>query len=76
MSTLEDIANVREINADDAIQCCYANGWAVDGLPLCHRNPHVLICLSLFLLRCRLRPTPVLPGYRPERQAFPAVLAF
>ena len=47
MSTLEDIANVREIDADDATKCCYANGWAADGLPLCHRNPHVLICLSL-----------------------------
>lgn len=34
MSTFEDIANVREIDADDAIKCCYANGWAADGLPV------------------------------------------
>jgi hypothetical protein len=34
MSTLEDIANVREIDADDAINFCYANGWAADGLPV------------------------------------------
>jgi len=34
MSTLEDIANVREIDADDAIKCCYTNGWAADGLPV------------------------------------------
>jgi hypothetical protein len=34
MSTLEDFANVREIDADDAIKCCYANGWATDGLPV------------------------------------------
>jgi hypothetical protein len=34
MSTFEDIANGREIDADDAIKCCYANGWAADGLPV------------------------------------------
>jgi hypothetical protein len=34
MSTLEDIVNVRKIDADDAIKCCYANGWAANGLPV------------------------------------------
>ncbi len=34
MNTLEGIANVREIDADDAIKFCYANDWAADGLPV------------------------------------------
>jgi|GEM_PF-4557180 len=34
MSTLEDIADVREIDADDAIECCYTNDRVADGLPV------------------------------------------
>jgi hypothetical protein len=50
MNILEDIANVCEIDADDAIKFSNANGWAVDGFRWCQRNPHVLICCLLITM--------------------------
>jgi len=79
MSTLEDFANVREIDADDAIKCCYANGWATDGLPVVPpesaRVDLFIALLNYDVAFGQLLSFPV-TGLNGKFIAFPAVRAF